>query len=178
MNARITLLLAAVCVLLAAALAALWLGPGALAGWRAWSPPPAQAPNLDDARTALLNPNPAATAAYPAVLERPLIAPTRRPEAPATAEAEPAPPNAIEQVKLTGLLTGPTLTGVMIEEDGKPRFVRRDQKIGDWTLTAIQGRQLLFTRGGERKQIELPYASMASAPPSPPPHPGTRNVPR
>jgi hypothetical protein len=167
MNARITPLLAAASVLLAIVLAALWLGPGVLAGWRVWPQPPAQAPNLDDARTALLKPNPAATAAYPAVLERPLVSPSRRPEASdATAAAAPPSLTAIEQVKLTGLLNGPTLTGVLIEEGGQPRFLRRGEKIGDWTLDAISGRQALFTRNGERKPIELPSANLIT--PEPP----------
>lgn len=168
MSTRIPLLLAAASVLLALALAALWLGSGVLADWRVWSPPPAQAPNLDDARSAQLNPNPAATAVYPAVLERPLIAPSRRPEAVNTiADTAEAPPTAIEQVKLTGLLNGPTLIGVLIEDGGKPRFVRRGERIGEWTLADISGRQALFTRGGERKQIELHHTDPTPAPPPP-----------
>lgn len=155
---RITSLLLAGVALLAVILAALWLGPEPLAAWRAWSPPAPQAPNLDDVQTALLKANPAATAAYPAIMERPLFQPSRRLEAAASAPAAAAPPpTAIEQIKLLGLISGADLTGVMLEEQGQQRFVRRGEKVGDWTLDAIEERFAVFTRDGERKQIELPY---------------------
>jgi hypothetical protein len=171
MNARATTLLAAASAALALLLAVLWLAPGPLDSWRVWSPPPAQAPQLDDAQAAVLRGLPGATAVYPAVLERPLMQPSRRPEAAASAAAAAAPPpTAIEQVKLLGLLDGRALTGVMLEEQGKPRFVRQGEKVGDWTLAAIEGRQAVFTRGDERKRIDLPFAHLgkgAAAPAQP-----------
>ena len=146
--------------LMALLLAALWLGPGPLAAWRQWQAPPAQAPNLDDVRTALLRANPAAAAAYPAVLDRPVMNPGRRPAAVAAAPQDPAsaPPSAIEQVRLLGIVAGPALNGVMIEQDGKTSFVRRGERVGDWTLDTLQGREASFVRGGERRRIELPIA--------------------
>ena len=145
---------------LALALALLWLAPGAPAQWRHWQPPAAQAPTLDDIQAALLEPNPAATAAYPAVLDRPVMNPGRRPAAVATAPQDPAsaPPSAIEQVRLLGIVAGPALNGVMIEQDGKTSFVRRGERVGDWTLDTLQGREASFVRGGERRRIELPIA--------------------
>jgi hypothetical protein len=148
-------MLVAVSVLLAVALAALWFSP--VAPWRVWSPPQPQAPNLDDARAALLGPNLAAAATYPVVLARPLFQPTRRPPEP-EATGAPAAPAAIEQIKLLGLVSGTTLTGVLIEEQGARRFVRSDEQVGDWKLQAIEGRYAVFARGSERKQIELPRA--------------------
>jgi hypothetical protein len=169
MSGRATSLLAAASAALALLLAALWLGPGPLARWRVWSPPPAQAPQLDDAQAAVLRGLPGATAAYPAVLERPLMQPSRRPEAAASAAvADAPPPTAIEQVKLQGLLDGRALTGVMLEEQGKSRFVRQGEKVGDWTLAAIEGRQAVFTRGDERKRIDLPFAHLGKGAPAQP----------
>ena len=80
---------------LAAVLAVLWLAPGAPAQWRTWQAPQPQPPTLDDIDAAQLTPNPAAGAAYPGVLQRPLMDPARRPQAaasaPAAAAAAPAP---------------------------------------------------------------------------------------
>ena len=150
----------------AALLAALWLAPGPLASLRHWQAPPAQAPNLDDVQAALLQPNPAATALDPQVIERPLFSRTRRPPAPeASPPAPEAPPEpvAIDQVKLQGVLAGPTLSGVMIEQDGATRFVRVGEKIGDWILHSVAGRTAVFRRGGQRKTLEWPADVEAAA---------------
>ena len=121
MNRAATVVSLAVAALLAAALAALWLAPGPQARWRQWQAPPPQAPQLDDVQTASLRPNPAAVATYPAVLERPLFNPARRPQASASAAAAmPPAPSAIEQAKLQGLVAGPTLTGVMLHKAERP----------------------------------------------------------
>ncbi|MFT3778205.1 MAG: hypothetical protein QM772_08000 [Ottowia sp.] len=143
--------------LMALALAVPWLAPGAPARWRQWQPPAPQAPNLDDVKAAALQFNAAAGAAYPVVLARPLMDPSRRPQAPAGAASAPAapPPTAIEQVTLQGIVAGPTLTGVFLEEAGRSRFVLRGEKVGDWTLDAIEGRDIVFRRGGEQRRIEL-----------------------
>ncbi|MCL1961094.1 MAG: hypothetical protein FWG56_04840 [Desulfovibrionaceae bacterium] len=164
---RVTSALAAAAALLALALAALWLSP--VAPWRAWTPPPPQAPNLGDAQAALLAANPAAAAAYPSVLERPLLQPSRRPEAPANLPAANQAPTSIEQVKLLGLVNGPALTGVLLDEQGTRRFVRQGERVGDWMLEAIEERHAVFMRGGERKPIELPYTYLdPAAAPAPP----------
>ena len=103
---------------LAAVLAVLWLAPGAPAQWRTWQAPQPQPPSLDDIDAAQLTPNPAAGAAYPGVLQRPLMDPARRPQAaasaPAAAAAAPPPPAAIEKIKLLGIVAGPALSGVLI----------------------------------------------------------------
>ena len=102
--------------------------------------------------------NPAAVAVYPVVLQRPLLSAARRPQAPASASAAgPAapPPTASEQVRMQGIVAGPTLTGVFLEEDGQSRFVRRGEQVGDWTLDAVRGRDIVFQRGAEQRTIEL-----------------------
>ena len=151
--------------LMALLLAALWLGPGPLAAWRQWQAPPAQAPNLDDVRTALLRANPAAAAAYPAVLDRPLLNPERRAQAAAGAAAARAPaPTAIEQVRLQGIVAGSALRGVMLEEQGKTRFVRVGESVGDWKLARLHDRQAVFVRGGQERTLEWQAPAAAAAP--------------
>lgn len=151
---------------LALALAVLWLGPGPVAAWRHWQAPGPQPPNLDDLLTMQLRANPAAGAAYPAVLERPLLNPRRQPQAPASAAsssevAEQAP---IDNVKLRGIVAGPTLQGVLLQDDGpQPRFVRRGEQVGDWVLDDVQGRHAVFVRSGEQRKIELTGVDQALA---------------
>ena len=95
--------------------------------------------------------------------------PTRRPptaaSAPSAAASAP-PPTAIDQVRLRGIVAGPALNGVLIEQDGKTSFVRRGERIGDWTLDSLQDRAAGFVRGAERRSIELSVAP-ADATPAP-----------
>ena len=159
--------LVAINVALALLLAALWLAPGAPAAWRNWQPAAPQAPALDDVRAATLVANAAATASYPAVVERPLMDPTRRPQTPASAPSAAAsvpPPTAIDQVRLRGIVAGPALNGVLIDQEGKTSFVRRGERVGDWTLESLRGREADFVRNGEHRRIELPVAFGASDP--------------
>lgn len=171
MNRAATVVSLAVAALLAAALAALWLAPGPQARWRQWQAPPPQAPQLDDVQTASLRPNPAAQANYPAVLERPLFNSARRPQPSASAPAAAPAPAAIEQVRLQGLVAGPALTGVMLEEQGKARFVRIGEAVAGWTLERVQARAAVFVRAGQQRQIALDVASDAAAPPAGAPRP-------
>ena len=164
---RFTAALFGVNAALVLVLALLWLGVGPLARWHDWSKPAPQPPSLDDVQSAVLRFNPSAAAVYPVVLERPLLLPWRRPEVLATSTPT-APPAAIEQLKLLGLVSGPTLTGVLLEEQAKPRFVRRGESVGDWTFSAVEGRKAVFTKGAERKLMELPQLGMAA---------GAANVP-
>lgn len=166
----VTLYLGAI-TLMAALLAVLWLAPGPLAGWRHWQAPAPQAPKLDDVQAALLQANPAAAAAYPVVLARPLFDPARRPPAPAPVNAASAPPPApsvIEQAKLQGVIAGPTLSGVMLEEGGQSRFVRVGEAVGDWTLKSVQGRQAVFARRGQQRVLDWAAPSGESAAPGTP----------
>lgn len=162
MNQRVSPVLLTAIGAMAVVLAGAWLLPGPTAAWRQWSAPAAQPPNLDDVKAAELTPNPAAAAAYPVVLERPLLNPARRPQAAASAASAPAaaapPLSPIEQMKLRGMIDGAALNGVLIEEGDKARFVKLGDKVGDWTLDHVRGRIATFKRGTETKDIELPRA--------------------
>lgn len=155
---------------LAAFLAVLWLAPGVPAQWRHWQAPAPQPPSLDDVEAAQLLANPAATAAYPAIAQRPLMEPTRRPLAaasgPAVAASAPPPPTAIEQAQLLGIVAGPALSGVLIEYEGSTSFVRRGERVGDWTLDSLQDREASFVRHGERHRLQLPFVHGAGAAPA------------
>lgn len=175
MSRLAALLYLATVALIGALLAALWLAPGPLTAWRQWQAPPAQAPNLDDVQAALLRANPAAIADYPVVLARPLFDPARRPRAAAGAEAAvpAAALDLIDQLRLQGIVAGSALTGVMLEEQGKSRFVRVGERVGHWTLTRIEGRDAVFQRHGEERRLPLPVAhadaeSVASSAPAVP----------
>ena len=170
MNRAGTIVYLAAVGLLTVVLAALWLAPGPQARWRQWQAPAPQAPQLDDVQAAQLRPNPAATANYPGVVQRPLFSPDRRPVAAASAAAPAAPPVAIEQVRLQGLVAGPSLTGVMLEEQGKTRFVRVGETVADWKLERVQARAALFSRAGQQREIALKAVS-------PEPSSGAANAP-
>jgi hypothetical protein len=152
------LALIAIDALLALALAALWFAPGPPVRWRNWQLPAPQAPNLDDARAAQLSPNLALRRDYPAIVERPLFAADRKPRAAASdAQATAAPPpDDFDQVKLYGLIDGPASQGVLLEQNGQSQFTRLGEKIGNWTLQAIEGRNAIFVKGAEKRTISLP----------------------
>ena len=95
-----------------------------------------------------------------------MLNPERRAQAAAGAAAARAPaPTAIEQVRLQGIVAGSALRGVMLEEQGKTRFVRVGERVGDWTLERVNARDAVFQRGGQQRRIELTLArSDAPAP--------------
>ena len=149
-------------LLLLALLAVLWLRPASPLRGSAWAPPAAQPPQLNDFQLAMLQAGAAqAAAASGEVLQRPLFTPGRRPAPvalPASgAHAAPAP-DPMANVKATGLLVSPALTAVMLEVDGQQKLVRRGDRLGDWRLVSIRGREAVFVRDGERHVVSLPHA--------------------
>ncbi|MET4579498.1 hypothetical protein [Ottowia thiooxydans] len=163
MNRRITPMLLALNVLLVVVLALLWSGIG---GTNHWSPPAAQRPNLDDSRAALLRTHPEAGAAFAEIVDRPLFSATRRPPPPpapeAPASAPEVPPVELDKIKMFGTINGPALRGVLAEVEGKSRFVRSGDKIGEWTLRTIRSSEAVFEKGDEERVIPLPLASGAA----------------
>lgn len=150
---------------LAALLAGLWFAPGAPERWRQWSAPEPQPPALDEVRQARLAFNPAAGAAYPGTVERPLFMSTRRPPSVDKEPAEPdkPPPQPIDQARVFGVIAGPALTGVMVEYEGQTRFVRPGEELGGWRVTSIQDRRVRLERNAERREIEVPLDSASAA---------------
>ncbi|HOB65961.1 hypothetical protein [Ottowia sp.] len=167
MNRRLTPFLWALNALLLAALALLWFGPGA--GQRTqWVAPQPLPPNLDAASATFLSVNPAAASNDRTLLERPLFAIDRRPATakPVAAAPEappPPPPDLLDKTQLRGIVRGPALNGVLAEVDGKPRFIRSGESLGDWTLRGIREREATFGKGAERRVVPLPLATASAA---------------
>ena len=181
MNRRATPFLLAINAALAAGLALLWFGPGSSTQWQ---PPAAQPPNLDDARAAVLRPRREAVAEYPRIAERPLFSATRRP-APSNASASDAektaapPPVELDKLKMFGTINGSTMRGILAEVEGQSRFVRRGEKVGEWTLRSIESSEAVFEKGDERRVVPLPLAMAAKpAPSGARPAPGVRRTPQ
>lgn len=184
---RLTAGLIALCALLAAALALLWLLPNGQGRLRhAWVAPSAQAPALDSLAVPLPSPAPLPLASYAVTLQRPLFTESRRPlpaaDANKAAQAAP-PPDDLEKFQLLGLMTGPSFVGVMARVDGKVRTVRQGEAVGPWTLHAIRDRDVVFTQDGRERVLKLDYAhatASVSAPAGPvaaPTGPATQGKP-
>lgn len=168
MNRRATSILLAINAAVAVCLALLWFGPGSATQWQA---PEAQAPNLDDARAAVLRPRPEVVAEFPRIVERPLFSPARRPAPSANSasdsekEATP-PPVELDKLRMFGTINGPTMRGILAEVEGQSRFVGRGEKVGEWTLRSIESSEAVFEKGDERRVIPLPLAMAAKPAPS------------
>ncbi len=184
MNRRVTSFLLGLNLLLAAGLALLWFSPLRSTQWQ---PPAAHAPNLDDARAAVLRSRPDVAAEFSQIAERPLFSSTRRPlppQAATNAEPAPPPPVALDKLKMFGTINGPTMRGILAEVEGKSSFIRAGEKVGEWTLRRIQSGQAVFEKGDEQREIPLPlaYAAPPAAAPNtrfakPPPRPRQRAAP-
>ena len=143
---------------LAAVLAALWLGPQGTLRHTVWQMPQAQPSNLDEVANAVLGLNPALHGRYSEVIARPLFTNDRRPIVPEPApgsEAAAPPPIALDQVVLSGIVAGPSFTGVLAQVEGQQRLLKRGDRVGDWTLDSIKDREVSFTRQGEARALTL-----------------------
>ena len=90
---------------------------------------------------------------YAVVLERPLFAPDRRPPPP------PPPPDPFATIHIQGIFSGAN-AGILASADGKPRRVKINETIGNWTLKSIDGREVTFTRGEENRKVRMAYARL------------------
>ncbi|MBY4595850.1 hypothetical protein [Ottowia caeni] len=176
MNRRAIPLLLVINTALAVGLAVLWFGPGRSTQWQ---PPAAQPPNLNDARAAVLRPRPEALAEYPQIAERPLFSAARRPtqSAPDSEKTAAPPPVELDKLKMFGTINGSTMRGILAEVEGQSRFVRRGEKVGEWTLRSIESSQAVFEKDDERRIIPLPLAQAGKpAPSAARPAPGARRT--
>ncbi len=166
MSRRLTPFLLVLNGLLLVALALLWFGPGARQRTQ-WVAPQPLPPNLDAASATFLAANPAAVSNDRTLLERPLFAIDRRPASAKPAEpaasAAPAAPDLLDKTELRGIVRGPALNGVLAEVDGKPRFIRNGDSLGDWTLRGVRDREVTFGKGDERRVVTLPLAAASAA---------------
>ena len=169
-------------VVLAGVLGAMWLGPQGALRHTQWQAPAPQAPNLDDALQAVLEPNPALKEQFPEIVKRPVFSPDRRLAPPPPPEGAkpppPPPPIALDSVVLTGIVSGRAFTGVLAQVEGESRVLKRGDKVGEWSVGGIKGRDVRFTKGDETRTLVLPNTlTDAAATPdavkgTPPPAPG------
>ena len=173
-------------MVLAGVLGAMWLGPQGALRHTQWQAPAPQAPNLDDALQAVLEPNPALKEQFPEIVKRPVFSPDRRltpPPPPEGAKAPPPPPPiALDSVVLTGIVSGRAFTGVLAQVEGESRVLKRGDKVGEWAVAGIKGRDVRFTKGDETRTLVLPNTLIDApgvpdaAKGAPPPAPGKPEV--
>lgn len=102
------------------------------------------------------------SSAYNSVTERPLFAPDRRPPPPPAPPAPPPPPDPLADVRIHGIFSGEP-GGVLARIDGKVRRVKLNDKVGSWTLSSIDGRNVTFSQGNESRKLILAYAPLGVA---------------
>ena len=153
---------ALVCVL-----AAMWFGPQGALRHTNWTEPAPKPPSLDDATKSLLQINPAVNAAFAQVLERPVFVAERRPELPKPAAEDQAAapvPIALDEVVLTGIVTGPKLMALLAQVEGAPRMLKVGDRVGEWSLDRIRGRVASFSHAGQTRELTLKPSYVGDAP--------------
>lgn len=177
-------------LLLSGGLAWMWFDEHAQLRNLAWVAPKALPPDIKvPAGPAKTDPTISDLSRYAAILERPLFAPERRPPPP---PAPPPPPDPFATIKIQGVFSGAN-AGILASVDGKSRRVKINETIGNWTLKSIDGRDVTFIQGEEKRQVHMAYARLdvpvpqaakaseqpASAPaPAPAPVAGAVNLPQ
>ncbi len=151
-----TIALGAVDAALLLVLAALWLG-----GASRWVSPAAVAPDLTIPANGL---DFAAHGSYQVTLERPLFSPNRRPPPVVAEKAEEPAVDPFKDIRLYGLFDSGGMGGAIVSISGaKPKRVHFGEKIGEWTLRAIDGRNLVLVRDAETRTLRLAYAAVGQS---------------
>ena len=102
------------------------------------------------------------TAQFIAMLDRPVFSPTRRPPPPPPPPEDKAPVDNLSSAQLSGLFVGDGDGGAIIQIAGKHKRVRLREVVEGWTLSSIQDRSVIFTRGGQSRALQLPRAALTS----------------
>jgi hypothetical protein len=154
MKSRLIQALIVMNVLLAIALASLWVGrDGKLRNVR-WQEPAAIKPNLPSVAPALARPGSDSASQFVATLDRPLFSPSRKPPPPVVVAQAP-PPDPLANIQLFGVYGGAGGGGIIARVDGKMRRAKINEKIGDWTIKEVADRNVTFVRGEENRIIRL-----------------------
>ncbi len=144
-------------LMLVGVLAWLWVDPdGQLRDVR-WTPPTAIKPEFLTVPRALAKRQSADVTLALEILERPLFSPSRRPPPPvvvAPVAAEPAP-DPLGNVLIQGIYSGTEMGGIIANVGGVSKRISINEKIGDWTLKAIDERDVKFVRNDESRVIQL-----------------------
>ncbi len=130
-----------------------------------WAPPVAIKPDFSAAPRASAQPPQTDMSLALATLERPLFSPSRRPPPPVVEGAVEAasPPDPLGNVLIQGIYAGAETGGIIASVGGVSKRVAINEKIGEWTLKAIDGRDVKFVRNDEIRVVQLLRASPGQA---------------
>lgn len=161
-------LLALGAVVLAAAMAWLWVLPTGQLRTNAWVPPAPVLPEMSvpNVPAGLAVSGHQGAGAYFAILDRPMFAPDRRPAPPPDAKPVAPEPDPLAGLTLYGIFTGPEFSGIVARVNDRVRRVRVSENLGEWTVKSVQDREVTFSRGEETRTMQLVrvYAQRAAAP--------------
>jgi hypothetical protein len=129
-------------------------------------PVPALAPSPPTAASAVADPVPPVSPAYPAIAEHPLFYRTRQPWVPPLPKATPpaplapapAAPHPLQKYQLVGVVISEGVrTALLKPSDGsKTVMLSEGQQLNGWTLRAISRDALHFEAGSEAYDIKFP----------------------
>ncbi len=166
MKQHILRLLASANLLLAFALAALWLTPQGTLRNVHWQPPSPQKPEFSDPGASLPALESANVSGFMATLDRPLFSPNRRPPPPPPPVNTTAPePDPLANIQLQGVYSGAGGGGIFAKVDGKDRRIAVGGVLGAWSVKAIDNREVTFVRGDETRVLRLVPSKLATAAP-------------
>lgn len=158
-------------LLLAAGLAALWVGADGRLRNVHWNAPAAIRPDLSQPLAQLAGRRSDDVGQLVAMADRPLFSPTRRPPPP---PAPPAPPDPLGNVQVLGIYAGSNGAGAILRVDGRIRRASAGERIGEWSLKSVDDREVTFVRGTDsrafrmaRPRGERAGAALAAAPAAP-----------
>ncbi len=158
MNRGLPGFLVAVNIGLAALLAWLWIGQDGKPRNVHWEPPRAIRPDFSGPLATLGRMRTDEVGQLVAMADRPLFSPTRRPPPPPPPPVPPPPPDALAGLQILGVYTGAHGAGVVARAEGRVRRAAVNERFGDWTLSGIEGRDVTFTRGTEKRVFPLAAA--------------------
>lgn len=127
-----------------------------------WTPPVPIKPDLSGGLGPIAREGGDDVGRFVAMLDRPLFSPSRRPPPPPAVVIAP-PPDPLANIQVVGVYAGANAGGIIARVDGKMRRVSINEKIGDWTIQGISGRDVTFARGAERRVIRLAPGRAAPA---------------
>lgn len=161
-------ILIALNVLLGGALVAAWVDTQGQLRDVHWLAPEEHRPDVLLAPSALQDQSAADVNRFVATLDRPLFSPSRRPPPPPPPPTPVVVVDPLAGIQLYGVFSsGSESGGIIARVSGKVQRILLQEKLGDWTLKSIQGRDVTLERaGGEVRVLSL---QRAKGPPTPDP---------
>jgi hypothetical protein len=136
-----------------------------------WGAPSPVMPDFSTDLSRSVELSPMSNGQFVATLDRPLFSPTRRQPPPVPVVAPPAPvvvPDPFASARLLGVFRDDRGVGVLVQADGKIQRVRAGEILGQWKLKDVQGRDVTFVQGEEKRVIQLVRSKTPSAVDVPP----------